>query len=98
METMLETVDAGKTKLATLARDSNQEQILDAAMTLIGQEVIAKLMEGHGLAMPQAISRLLLKRADQRRFDRRMRLLELNSDLGQWEANSATTEPDENQG
>ena len=85
LEGMMESVEASRKPLSSLAKDRHQEQILDAAITLIGQEVIAKTLEGHGLSTQSAMTRIMLKRADQRRFDRRMRLLEGNSDLGEGE-------------
>jgi hypothetical protein len=67
---------ATKSRLSTLAKDSNQEELLDAAMAAIGREVIEKTMEGQTQAEQRTTTRLLLKRADQHRFDRRMTFLE----------------------
>jgi hypothetical protein len=76
LDEMLETMRATKTRLAALVRDSNQEELLDAAMAAIGREVLEKTLEGQIPAEQRITTRLLLKRADQHRFDRRMTFLE----------------------
>ena len=63
-----------------MAKDSNQELILDAALTMIGQRVLVRSMGGRDLTMQKNIAKLLLKRADQRLYDRRMNLLEGKDD------------------
>jgi len=70
---MLEAVHA---KLA----GRSDEATLDAAMELIGQEVIQKTLMKDDPKNRTAAARLMLKRADQRRFDRRMKFLEDQAD------------------
>ena len=69
----------GKAQLAALARDVTQEQMLDAAMGAIAREVLEKTLEGQDPATQKAATRLLLKRAEQHRFDRRMTFTEAGS-------------------
>jgi hypothetical protein len=76
LEGMLETTRATKAQLASLAKDTDQEQILDAAMAAMAREVLDKSLEAQDPALKKSVSRLLLKRADQCRLDRRLTLLE----------------------
>ena len=80
LDGMLESIRATKTRLAALVRDANQEELLDAAMAAIGREVVEKTLEGRIPAEQRITARLLLKRADQHRFDRRMTFLEAESE------------------
>ena len=76
LQGMLDTIHSTKAQLATLTSDTDQEQMLDAAMAAIAREAFDGAMQGANPAAQKIITRLLLKRADQRRFDRRMDFLE----------------------
>jgi hypothetical protein len=62
--------------LAPMAKSAHQEQLLDWIMTLISEEVIDYTLERLHPEARTAAARLLLKRADQRRVDRRLDMLE----------------------
>jgi hypothetical protein len=94
LDQMLTTVRATKEQLAALAKPSDQEQLLDAAMAAIGREVLEKTLEGQDASVQKAVTRLLLKRADQRRFDRRMTLLEAEFETNK-KTQAKTTGPGE---
>lgn len=68
-------MEAVKHKVRRQAPDQ-AEALLDLICDSIGEEVLRKTLEGVDAKGRTAAARLLLKRADQRRFDRRMRLLE----------------------
>lgn len=97
LDGMLDTMRATKTRLAALVRDSNQEELLDVAMAAIGREVVEKTLEGRIPAEQRTITRLLLKRADQHRFDRRMSFLEAEFEKNQ-KAQAAPPNKAENAG
>jgi hypothetical protein len=63
-------------KLKALLKGTDAEKTLDVCMALIGQEVITSTMQGLSQEARNAATRLLLKRADQRRVDRRLDIVE----------------------
>ena len=70
------TCRATQSLLQKLVNQTDQEQVLDQALTLIGQQVIDAALDGHGPTCQTAAAWLLLRRADQRRFDRRTALFQ----------------------
>ncbi len=62
--------------LSSLVNKTDQEKVLDQAMTLIGQQVIDASLDSNGSSTKMAAAWLLLRRADQRRFDQRTAILE----------------------
>jgi hypothetical protein len=69
----LETV---KDVLMPMAKAANQEYVLDRIMVLLSEEVIDRTLERLHPEARTSAARLLLKRADQRRVDRRLKMLE----------------------
>jgi hypothetical protein len=65
-----------KELLMPMAKAMHQEQLLDWIMTLISEEVIDRTLERLNPEARTAAAKLLLKRADQRRVDRRLDMLE----------------------
>jgi len=62
--------------LKEMVKGTNAEGVLDQVMMLLGQEVIYFTLKRLNPAARTAATRLLLKRADQRRVDRRLDLAE----------------------
>ena len=71
------------------------EQILDRALELIGSEVIRRTLYRLNPGARTAAARLLLKRADQRRVDRRLDMLEADFKKGTEGKSSLTGEEKE---
>lgn len=69
-------VEQSKEILKPLIKDAADEKLLDQAMALITCEVITKTLKGLNPMARDSAARLLLKRADQRRVDRKLNLLE----------------------
>jgi hypothetical protein len=67
---------ATQTLLKGMVNKTDQEQVLDQAMTLIGQQVIEASLDLNGPSSKTAAAWLLLRRADQRRFDQRTAIFE----------------------
>jgi hypothetical protein len=63
-------------RLRPYLKGTDGEKVLDQAMELIGREVIRRTLYRLNPAARTAAARLLLKRADQRRVDRRLDMLE----------------------
>ena len=76
IETAMVTFRVTKSLLQKLANKTDQEQVLDQAMTLIGQQVIDAGLDMNGPSSKTAAAWLLLRRADQRRFDQRTAIFE----------------------
>ena len=76
IEMAMVTFRATKTLLQKLVNKTDQEQVLDQAMTLIGQQVIDAGLDMNGPSSKTAAAWLLLRRADQRRFDQRTAIFE----------------------
>jgi hypothetical protein len=76
------TMRATRTLLRSLVNKTDQEQVLDQAMTLIGQQVIDAGLDLNGPSSKTAAAWLLLRRADQRRFDQRTAIFEAQSGKG----------------
>ncbi|MGA2175062.1 MAG: hypothetical protein ABSH38_08795 [Verrucomicrobiota bacterium] len=74
-DTELAKVICGKLRSGAL-RSQVQERLLDEIMEVIGEEVRHKSLRRMDPAIRTASARLLLKRADQRRADRRQKFLE----------------------
>jgi hypothetical protein len=70
---------ATRNLLRRLVKGTDQEQILDEAMTLIGEQVIDASIGMEGASTSAAAAWLLLRRADQRRFDQRTTIFEAQS-------------------
>ena len=74
--------DAAATRRATrrllkkLVTGTDQEQVLDEVMTLIGEQVIDATLGMESASTRTAAAWLLLRRADQRRFDQRTAIFE----------------------
>ncbi len=62
--------------LSSLVNKTDQEKVLDQAMTLIGQQVIDASLDSNGPSSKTAAAWLLLRRADQRRYDQRTAIFE----------------------
>ena len=62
---------ATRNLLRRVVKGTDQEQILDEAMTLIGERVIDASLGVDGASTSATAAWLLLRRADQRRFDQR---------------------------
>ena len=69
-------LEAIKKLLKPMAKKANQEEVLDGIMMLISEEVIERTLERLNPEARTSAARLLLKRADQRRVDRRLKALE----------------------
>lgn len=65
---------------ATKACPGQNEEVLDAICDLVGQEVIEKTVAGVDPKNRTAAARILLKRADQKRFDQKFKQ-QLKTDL-----------------
>ena len=76
IETAMFTFRATQKLLDSLVNKADQEQVLDQAMTLIGQQVIDAGLDMNGPSSKTAAAWLLLRRADQRRFDQRTAIFE----------------------
>lgn len=79
-----------KELLKPMAKTADQEHLLDWIMTLIGEEVIDYTLQRLHPEMRTAATRLLLKRADQRRVDRRLDMVEAEFKKGAPAAKSET--------
>ena len=73
---------ATQTLLKGMVNKTDQEQVLDQAMTLIGQQVIDAGLDLNGPSSKTAAAWLLLRRADQRRFDQRTAIFEAQAGKG----------------
>ena len=62
--------------LKKLVTGTDQEQVLDEVMTLIGEQVIDATLGMESASTRTAAAWLLLRRADQRRFDQRTAIFE----------------------
>jgi hypothetical protein len=71
-------VERTRKELNALLKGTDGEKVLDRCMALIGQEVIHLTILRHNSEARNAAARLLLKRADQRRVDRRLDMLEVD--------------------
>jgi uncharacterized protein YqfA (UPF0365 family) len=71
---------ATQTLLKSMVNKTDQEMVLDQAMTLIGQQVIEASLELNGPTSNTAAAWLLLRRADQRRSDRRTAIFEAQAE------------------
>lgn len=89
-------MEAMKVKaLGLFSKSEENEQLLETVIGLINNEVIQKTLEGEDAAGRTAAARLLLKRADQRRFDRRMEFLEKQKDDAKQVLGNQTLTPEE---
>ncbi|MGP8200003.1 MAG: hypothetical protein ACLQU4_10935 [Limisphaerales bacterium] len=70
------TMRATRNIIKSLVNKTDQEMVLDDAMTLIGQQVIDACLELDGPSSKTTAAWLLLRRADQRRFDQRTAIFE----------------------
>jgi hypothetical protein len=66
---------ATRNLLRSLVSKHDQEEVLDEAMALIGQQLIDASLDSDGPSSKTAAAWLLLRRADQRRFDERTAIL-----------------------
>jgi hypothetical protein len=82
LETAAATLRATQKLLKRLVKTTDQEQVLDQAMTLIGQQVIDAGLELDGAASNSTAAWMLLRRADQRRFDQRTAIFEAQAGKG----------------
>lgn len=69
----------GKEKKSRANVYGKGEQILDRALELIGHEVIRRTLNRRNAGERTAAAKLLLQRADQRREDRRLAMMEAES-------------------
>ena len=76
------TMRATQKLLKSLVNKTDQEQVLDQAMTLIGQQVIDAGLDLNGPSSKTAAAWLLLRRADQRRFDQRTAIFQAQAGKG----------------
>ncbi len=76
IESAMFTFRATQKLLNNLVNKSDQEKVLDQAMTLVGQQVIDAGLDSNGPSSKTAAAWLLLRRADQRRFDQRTAIFE----------------------
>jgi hypothetical protein len=65
-----------KSALDAFVKGSDGEKVLDRCMALIGQEVIQRTLKRLNPGARTAAAKLLLKRADQRRVDRRLDMVD----------------------
>jgi hypothetical protein len=65
------TMRATQRLLKSLVNKTDQEQVLDQAMALIGQQLIDASLESDGPSSKSSAAWMMLRRADQRRFDER---------------------------
>ncbi len=70
------TFRATQSLLQNLVNKTDQEKVLDQAVTLIAQQVIDAGLDLNGPSSKTAAAWLLLRRADQRRFDQRTAIFE----------------------
>ena len=70
------TFRATQSLLQNLVNKTDQEKVLDQAVTLIAQQVIDAGLDLDGPSSKTAAAWLLLRRADQRRFDQRTAVFE----------------------
>ena len=77
------TMRATRSLLKSLANQTDQEELLDQAMILIGRQVIDVGLDLNNVASNRAAAWLLLRRADQRRFDQRTAIFQAQSGKGQ---------------
>jgi len=82
IETAAATFRATQKLLKRLVKTTDQEQVLDQAMTLIGQQVIDAGLELDGASSNSTAAWMLLRRADQRRFDERTAIFEAQAGKG----------------
>jgi hypothetical protein len=75
IESVMATFRATQRILKGLVNKTDQELVLDQAMMLIGQQVIDAGLDLNGPSSKTAAAWLLLRRADQRRFDARTAIL-----------------------
>ena len=68
--------------LRKLVAGTDQEQVLDEVMTLIGEQVIDATLGMESASTRTAAAWLLLRRADQRRFDQRTAIFEAQAGQG----------------
>lgn len=73
------TLRATRQLLRSLVNQTDQEQILDEAMTLIGRQVIDLGLDLNNAASNTGAAWVLLRRADQRRFDQRTAIFQAQS-------------------
>ena len=71
IEAATATARATRSILKKLVKGTDQEQVLDQAMTLIGQQVIEATLGVASATVKTSAAWMLLRRADQRRSDRR---------------------------
>jgi hypothetical protein len=71
-----ERFESYKKLLLPMAQNAHQEQLLDWIMMLICEEVVERTLERLNPEARTAATKLLLKRADQRRVDRRLDMVE----------------------
>jgi len=75
IETARATVRATRELMKGLVNRTDQEETLDTAMALIGQQVIDAGLDLDGTSFNTTAAWLLLRRADQRRADQRDRVV-----------------------
>jgi hypothetical protein len=93
IETAMFTFRATQKLLKTLVNKTDQEQVLDQAITLIGQQVIDAGLDSSGPSSKTAAAWLLLRRADQRRFDQRTAIFEAQAGKHQKTGDKADDAP-----
>jgi hypothetical protein len=76
------TFRATQSLLQNLVNKTDQEKVLDQAVTLIAQQVIDAGLDLNGPSSKTAAAWLLLRRADQRRFDQRTAIFEAQAGKG----------------
>jgi hypothetical protein len=72
----VEVIEGARMALGPLVEGTAAEEVLDVVMALIAKDVIDKTLGKMDPAARTAAARLLLKRADQRRVDRHLKILE----------------------
>jgi|GEM_PF-3226177 len=97
IEMAMVTFRATQTLLQKLVNKTDQEKVLDQAMTLIGQQVIDAGLDVHGPTSKTAAAWLLLRRADQRRFDQRTAIFEAQAGKARETGEDAPLPPMDNE-
>jgi hypothetical protein len=82
IEAVTATARAAKSILKKLVTGPDQEQVLDQAMNLIGQQVIEATLGMDCATVKSNAAWMLLRRADQRRSDRRSALFSAQAAKG----------------
>jgi hypothetical protein len=77
------TMRATRNLLKSLVNKTDQEQVLDEAMPLIGQQVIDASLDLNNTSAKTASAWLLLRRGDQRRFDERTAIFKAKIGMSQ---------------